>query len=153
MTGLLRTASIVLLATHWFAGAPLVAQASVSSELPAGLSKLRDVELHLVQFRSNDKEVVIPSGAVITLTFRRDGQISGRSAVNNYAGRFTAQEDGAIAIQLTTSTQMAGAAELMKLEREYFEALSHAGRFSLKANQVVLENEATSLTFTSGPSK
>ena len=85
--------------------------------MPSELSKFQDIELRLIRFLSNGKEVVIPPTITITLTFRKRGQISGRSAVNNYAGLFTNQPKGAIAIQLTTATQMAGSPELMELEK------------------------------------
>ena len=149
----LRTISIVLLLTPWFSGRELLAQASAGVPGSSELSKLQDVDLHLVRFLNDGKEILLPPAAKITLTFRKEGQISGRSAVNNYAGRFTEEPNGAIAIQLTTSTQMAGPAESMKLEREYFDALSHVKHFQLTSDQIILENGPTSMTFTYSRSK
>jgi heat shock protein HslJ len=61
---------------------------------------------------------------------------------------FPATPNGKIAIQLTTATQIAGAYELMKLERKYFDALSHVKQILLKSDRIILENEATSLDYT-----
>ncbi len=148
-----RSKTIILLATAWFLSVPLFAQAPAAPDVPSELSKFQDIELRLVRFLSNGKEIVIPPTITITLTFRKGGQISGRSAVNNYAGLFTDQPKGTIAIQLTTATQMAGPPELMKLEREYFDALSHVKHIHLKSDQIILENETTSMTFAVNRSK
>src|SRR5262249_53810012 len=113
-----RSGAIVLLATALFAGGPLFAQASAGSDVRSEPSKFQDIELRLVRFLINGKEIVIPPTVTITLTFQKRGQISGRSAVNRYGGVFTAMPKGKIAVQLTRATQMAGPPELMRFERE-----------------------------------
>ena len=81
------------------------------------LSELLNVELSLVRFVGNGKEIALPANATVTLKFQDTGQLSGRSAANNYAGVFTATPDGKITIQLTIATPLAGPPELMALER------------------------------------
>ena len=152
MTHVLRI-PILLLATALLSSGPLYAQAPAAMDQTTELSKIQDVEFRLVRFLSDGKEIPIPPAVTITLAFRKDSQISGHSAVNNYAGRFTAEPDGDIAIQLTTSTQMAGPPEAMELEREYFDVLSHVKHFHLKPDQVILENETTSMKFAPSRSK
>ncbi|MBV8360682.1 MAG: META domain-containing protein [Deltaproteobacteria bacterium] len=142
-----RKGAIVLLTTAVFAGGPLFGQALAATDVPSELSKFQDIELRLVSFLSNGKEIAIPPTITITLTFQNRGRISGRSAVNNYAGIFTAIPNGKISIEVTTATQMAGTPELMELEREYFEALSHVKQILLKPDRIILENETTSLDF------
>ena len=142
-----------MLATAFIAGGPLFAQGPVTTGVPSELSKFQDIEFRLVRFVSAGKEIPIPPSITITLAFRKGSQISGRSAVNNYAGRFAEQPNSTIAIQLTTSTQMVGPPELMELEREYFDALSHVKHFRLKSDQIILENETTSMTFASSRPK
>lgn len=147
----LRGGAIILLAAAMFAGRPLFAQASAATHVPSELSKFQDTELRLVRFLINGKEIVIPPTIVITLTFQKKGQISGRSAVNNYAGVFTAMPNGKIAVQLTRATQMAGPPEAMELETEYFDALSHVKQIILKSDRIILENETTSMEFAFNP--
>jgi heat shock protein HslJ len=143
-----RSGAIALFATAFFVGGPLLAQApAATDDVRSEVSKFEDIELRLVRFRINGKEVLIPSTVTITLTFQKGGQISGRSAVNRYGGVFTAIPNGKIAVQLTTTTQMAGPPELMELERKYFDALSHVKQILLKSDRIILENERTSMEF------
>ena len=53
--------AILLLATALFAGGPLFAQAPAATDVPSELSKFEDIELRLVRFRINGKDIVIPS--------------------------------------------------------------------------------------------
>jgi hypothetical protein len=77
-----RSGAITLFATAFFVGGPLLAQApAATDDVRSEVSKFQDIELRLVRFRINGKEVVIPSTVTITLTFQKGGQISGRSAV------------------------------------------------------------------------
>jgi len=142
-----RKGVIALLTAALFAGGPLFGQTLAATDVPAELSKFQDIQLRLVRFLSNGKEIAIPPTITITLTFQNRGRISGRSAVNNYGGVFTAIPNGEISIQVTMVTQMAGAPKLMALEREYFEALSHVKQILLKSDRIILENETTSLDF------
>jgi heat shock protein HslJ len=142
-----RSGAIALFATAFFVGGPLLPQAPAATDVRSEVSKFQDIELRLVRFRINGKEIVIPSTVTITLTFQKGGQISGRSAVNRYGGAFTAQPNGKIAVQLATTTQMAGPPELMELEMKYFDALSHVKQILLKSDRIILENERTSIEF------
>ena len=142
-----RKGVIALLTAALFAGGPLFGQTLAATDVPAELSKFQDIQLRLVRFLSNGKEIAIPPTVTITLTFQNRGRISGRSAVNNYGGVFTAIPNGEISIQVTMVTQMAGAPKLMELEREYFEALSHVKQILLKPDRIILKNETTSLDF------
>ena len=147
----LRYGEIVLAAAAMFAGGPLFGQASAATDVPSELSKFQDTELRLVHFRIKGKEIVIPASITITLTFQKKGQISGRSAVNNYGGVFTAMPNGKIAVNLTRATQMAGPPESMELEREYFDALSHVEQIVLKSDRIILKNATTSMEFAFNP--
>jgi heat shock protein HslJ len=111
------------------------------------ISKFQGIELRLVRFRVNGREIAIPSFLTITLTFQKGQQISGQSAINRYGGVFTPLPNGKIAVQLTTTTQMAGPPELMELESKYFDGLSHVKQVLLTSNRIILENETTSMEF------
>jgi heat shock protein HslJ len=113
-----------------------------------GLSELLNVELVLSRFIRNGTEMVLPADVTITLTFQDAGRFSGRSAVNNYGGVFTAMPNGSITVQTNMATQMAGPRELMVLETAYFDALGLVRQFRLRTNQLVLENDTTSLEYT-----
>jgi len=147
-----RSAASVLLATALTAGGSLFAQAP-AAQAPAAnderpeFSRFQDVELRLVRFQMDGKEIVIPPGITITATFHKAGQISGRSAVNSYQGVFTAAPNGKIAVRLTTATQMAGSSGLMELESKYFDTLSNVQQILPKPDRIVLGNENTSLEF------
>jgi heat shock protein HslJ len=112
-----------------------------------GLAELQNVELVLVRFVSNGNEIVLPANATVTLIFQDGGRISGRSAVNNYAGVFTAAPNGKIALELTVATQMAGPAEMMTLEKAYFTALSLLRDVRVNGDGVTLAGEMTSMEF------
>ena len=112
-----------------------------------GLSELLNVELSLVRFIANGREVVLPSNVTITLTLQDAGKLSGHSAVNSYGGGFTATSDGNIAIQGLIASQLAGPPELMALERAYFDALSVVRKVEVRGDHVILQNDTTSLEF------
>jgi len=143
----IRSGAIVLLATALFAGRPLFGQAPTTTDMPSEISKYQDIELRLVRFVIRGQEIVIPSTITMTLTFQANGQFSGQSAVNRYGGVFTAMPNRKIVLKVTRATQMAGPPELMKLEKEYFDALSNAKQILLKSDGVMLENETTSMQF------
>ena len=143
----IRSRAIVLLAAALFADRPLFGQAPATTDMPPEISKYQDIELRLVRFVIRGQEIVIPSNITMTLTFQAKGQFSGQSAVNRYGGVFTAMPNGKIVLKVTRATQMAGPPELMKLEKEYFDALSNAKQILLKSDQVMLENETTSMEF------
>jgi heat shock protein HslJ len=142
-----RRRAFVLLLAALSAGGPGLAQSQVAADLRSEFASFQDRELQLVRFVANGRDIVIPARATITLTFQSGGQISGHSAVNNYAGSFRVAPDGKITIQLTAATQMAGAPELMQLEREYFEVLPRVTHFIVKSDQMILEDEKSSLEF------
>jgi heat shock protein HslJ len=121
--------------------------------VPPGFSKVQDAEPRLVRLRLDKKDISISADARITLTFRKGGQISGRFAINNYAGVFTITADAGITINVTTSAQMAGPAELMELENHYFDRLSRIQKIVLKSDRVILENEKTFIEFVLSPSR
>jgi heat shock protein HslJ len=119
----------------------------IRATVTQALSDLLNVELSLVRFVSNGKEIALPSKVTITLTLRDSGQLSGRSAVNNYGAGYTATQNGSFAVQGIIASQMAGAPELMALEKAYFDALSAVSRVSVKGDHVILENDTASLEF------
>jgi heat shock protein HslJ len=138
---------ILPLASALFGGGPLFAQAPGPTDVRSELSKFQGRDLRLVRFLISGKEIMVPPTIAITITFRNGGAISGRSAVNNYAGVFTALPSGKIAVRLTTATQMAGPPELMELERKYFDALSKINQVLIKSDRIILENEKISMEF------
>jgi heat shock protein HslJ len=143
-----RGAVLVLLATAMFTAGPAFAPAAAGSDTPPEISKLQDIELRLVRLRTNEKEIALPSGSRITLTFRAGGQISGRSAVNGYGGRYRAMPDSKVDITITMAGQMAGPKELMDLEKQYFDAVPRMKRILVKPDQAILEGDSTRMEFT-----
>ena len=115
--------------------------------LSQSLSDVFNVELVLVRFVSNGKELTLPSSSPITLTFQDGGQLSGKSTVNNYAGVYTATPNGEISLRPTTAGQMAGPPDLMALEKAYFDAMPMVNRFRLEVRRVFFEGDATTLEF------
>jgi heat shock protein HslJ len=103
--------------------------------------------LVLVRFVSNGNEIVLPPNATVTLTFQDGGQISGRSAVNNYGGVFTAMANDQITLHVTVATQMAGPTELMTLESAYFAALPLIQNIQVNGDDVVLQGNMTLMEF------
>jgi heat shock protein HslJ len=143
-----RGAVLVLLAAAVSTAGPAFAQAPAGSDVAPEISKLQGIELRLVRLRINEKEIALPAGARITLTFRTGGQISGRSAVNSYGGSYRAMPDGKVDITITNISQMAGPAELMDLEKQYFDALPRMKRILVKPDQAILEGDSASMEFT-----
>jgi heat shock protein HslJ len=56
--------------------------------------------------------------------------------------------DGKVDITITNTSQMAGPAELMDLEKQYFDALPRMKRILVKPDQAILEGDSASMEFT-----
>jgi heat shock protein HslJ len=143
-----RGAVLVLLAAAVSTAGPAFALAPAGSDAPPEMSKLQGIELRLVRLRINEKEIALPAGARITLTFRTGGQISGRSAVNGYGGTYRALPDDKVDLTITITGQMAGPKELMDLEKQYFDALPRLKRILVKPDHAILEGDSASMEFT-----
>jgi len=88
-----------------------------------------------------NREETLMDGAEVTLAFA-DGRIAGKSACNRYsAGIEEGENAGNIKIGQSMGTKMACPNELMKVEREYLEALSHVSSFSFLAGSLVLSGQ------------
>jgi len=90
-----------------------------------------------------------PSGFTITATFA-NGQISGKSAVNNYSGPYTAGPGDAFSVGDLGSTMMAGPEPDMRAEKAYLTLLSQARSYKLDGGGLTLsdQNGNESLLFT-----
>ncbi len=78
-----------------------------------------------------------PAAFTITATFS-GGRISGKSAVNNYSGSFTAGSDGAFAVGQIASTKMAGPEPAMRAETAYFTLLEGARSYAVAGETLTL---------------
>jgi len=88
----------------------------------------------------NRKEPVMDN-AEVTLAFV-DGRMAGKSACNRYfAGIEEGDNAGDIKIGQAGSTRMACPDELMKVEREYLDALMYASSFSFHAGGLALSGQ------------
>ena len=98
----------------------------------------------LIGSGSDDK----PSTGIITLNIT-DSNISGNSGVNTYFGFATVGSDGKLIISDLGSTKMAGPANLMMQEQEYYNALKNVtGCKIIDGNLVMTDsNGKTLLTF------
>jgi heat shock protein HslJ len=79
---------------------------------------------------------VIP-GSDVTLTFHKDGKLSGKASINNYTSSWLAS-GYKILIAEGASTQMAGPRDLMEQESRFFEFLSETTRFDFRKEGLVL---------------
>ncbi len=82
-----------------------------------------------------------PSTGIITLNIT-DSNISGNSGVNTYFGSVTIGSDGKLIISNLGSTKMAGPANLMTQEQEYYNALKNVtGCKIIEGNLVMTDND------------
>jgi len=88
-----------------------------------------------------NRDQPVPEGAEVTLAFA-DGRIAGKSACNRYsAGIEEGENAGNIKIGQSMGTKMACPDELMKVEREYLDALAHITSFSFYAGSLALNGQ------------
>jgi len=94
----------------------------------------------------------IPIAGIITIEII-DSNISGNSGVNNYFGSVTISSDGKLIISDLGSTEMAGPANLMTQEQEYYNALKNVTGYKIVDGSLVLFDNAgtTILTFKETP--
>lgn len=102
------------------------------------LAALEGTEWVLTHMNRNQ---AVPEIAEVTLGFG-DGRIAGKSACNRYsAGIEDGDNAGDIKIGQSMSTMMACPDELMKVEREYLDALAHITSFSFYAGNLALNGQ------------
>ncbi len=78
-----------------------------------------------------------PNDFTITAEFA-DGRIGGTSAVNQYGGPYTADDDGAFSVGELVSTMMAGPEPDMDAEQTYIELLAQVEEFALDGDELTL---------------
>lgn len=78
-----------------------------------------------------------PAAFAITAQFA-DGKISGHSGVNTYSGSYTADSDGAFAVDPIATTEMAGPEPAMRAEHAYVTLLQQARSYSLAGRTLTL---------------
>jgi heat shock protein HslJ len=80
-----------------------------------------------------------PGDFDITAAFK-DGQISGKSAVNSYSGPYTAGSSGDFSAGPLTYTEMAGPEPAMRAEGLYFELLDRARSYLVGDGRLTLRD-------------
>jgi heat shock protein HslJ len=78
-----------------------------------------------------------PNDFTITAQFE-DGRIGGTSAVNQYGGPYTAEDDGSFSVGELVSTMMAGPEPDMKAEQTYLELLAQVEEFAIDGDELTL---------------
>ena len=78
-----------------------------------------------------------PGDFEITAAFK-DGQISGKAAVNSYSGPYTAGSTGDFSVGALSRTEMAGPEPAMRAESIYFELLEQARSYRQSGDQLSL---------------
>ena len=73
----------------------------------------------------------------ITAAFK-DGQISGKAAVNSYSGPYTAASGGGFSLGGLSRTEMAGPEPAMRAESTYFALLGQARSYDLNGGRLTL---------------
>ena len=97
-------------------------------------------ELKVVRVVLNGAWVQVPADKPITLTLAPDGKVAGRSTVNRYFGAFSRTDHGAIVwTGAMGATRMAGPAEAMKTESEYFQALGKTSEIRVGRDLLIFQ--------------
>lgn len=78
-----------------------------------------------------------PGDFTITAQFE-DGRIGGTSAVNQYGGPYTAEDDGSFSVGELVSTMMAGPEPDMDAEQAYLELLAQVEEFAIDGDELTL---------------
>lgn len=114
--------------------------APVSSKDPGAISKPSEYYFSGYQFsKTSGSEKLGMDITKKTLDNLAYLNISGYSYVNMYGGTYTHNEaDGAIKVTELITTEMAGPAEAMKAEDEFYKNLGKATRIVFEANQIKL---------------
>jgi len=93
-----------------------------------------------------------PSAFKITANFA-EGQMAGKSGVNNYFGPYTAGPGDKFTIGPTGSTMMAGPPEAMEAEQSFFRLLEQVRTYRRTGGELTLADADSKalLTFTASP--
>ncbi len=67
-----------------------------------------------------------------------DGRIGGTSAVNQYGGPYTADDDGSFSVGELVSTMMAGPEPEMDAEQTYLQLLAQVEEFAIDGDELTL---------------
>lgn len=93
-----------------------------------------------------------PNDFTITAEFA-DGRIGGTSAVNQYGGPYTAEDDGSFSVGELVSTMMAGPEADMQAEQQYMALLAKMTSFTSDGGQLTLtDGKGQQLVYSSSSS-
>jgi heat shock protein HslJ/membrane-bound inhibitor of C-type lysozyme len=95
-----------------------------------------ETELRAVSINGRD----VTAGSAVTLTFHRNGSLSGTASVNNYASSWISA-GSRLLISSGISTRKAGPPDLMEQERAFLETLSGVTRFKVGRDHMILETK------------
>jgi heat shock protein HslJ len=83
-----------------------------------------------------------PQDAVVTIEFE-DREVGGRAACNSYGGAYQARNDGSIAFEAFSVTEMACDEPLMALESAYLAALGQVTGFNVEGDLTLAGGDVT----------
>jgi len=87
-----------------------------------------------------------PAATRATIRFE-GGEVGGTAACNLYGGTYELGDDGAIAISVSSMTEMACEEPLMSLEAAFMTALGRVASFRVAGDDLVLEGDGLTLAF------
>jgi heat shock protein HslJ len=113
-------------------------QTSAPAAIDEASEGLLEHEWHLEAFGTVGEEDEILPGTSITLSFEREGSLSGTSGCNRYSTTFQAGPSGELSIRAFATTQMECAEETMYQERAYLGAFADMTAFDVGADSLQL---------------
>lgn len=113
---------------------------------PTGGGDLEDVTWILDRASIDALVDGAPEETRATIRFE-GGEVGGVAACNQYGGTYEAHDSGAIAISVSSMTEMACAEPLKALESAFVDALGRVSSYRLETGHLVLEGDGPALRF------
>jgi heat shock protein HslJ len=114
------------------------AQTSAPAAVHETSTELLAHEWHLEAFGKLGEEDEVAPGTSITLSFDKDGRLSGSGGCNRYSTTFKTGPSGEIAVRALATTQKECDAETSERELAYFTAFADVSSFNVGADQLQL---------------
>ena len=129
-------------------GAEQAAAANRSSADPA--DNVYGTDWRLTRLVRDRKDIPLPAGYTATLRLDVDGRVSGKGAVNAFAGEYQLKSQGRIewAQHGFLTTRTSGPVEFGAIDQLFIDALERATRAGLAQANLVLRNEDASIALT-----
>jgi heat shock protein HslJ len=101
-------------------------------------NKLVNTEWKLSSFGPTGAESPVVEGTTVTLKFGSESRVNGNGGCNTYGGDYQVRDDNVTFSRIISTKKACLDSKVSQQEREYFDALTTAGKFKITDNHLTI---------------